>query len=111
MYKSGDCLFWLHTIYIYMCSYFICKQFAIINIGFDVVQLIFYGERDRVGNLHFRHIYPFLPFHFLQSRSLTRTELRDKKLSKTIAKKLAYFHTLEMPLTKQPNFLRKQMNE
>ena len=100
-----------------MCSicftYFICKQFAIINIGFDVVQLIFYGEQDRIGNsrAHFLHIYPFLPFHFLQSRSLTRTELRDKKLSKTIAKKLAYFHTLEMPLTKQPNFLRKQMNE
>ncbi|XP_022286584.2 choline/ethanolamine kinase-like isoform X1 [Crassostrea virginica] len=48
---------------------------------------------------------------YIPSRSLTRTELRDKKLSKTIAKKLAYFHTLEMPLTKQPNFLRKQMNE
>ncbi|XP_055998413.1 choline/ethanolamine kinase-like isoform X4 [Ostrea edulis] len=48
---------------------------------------------------------------YIPSRSLKRTELQNLKLSQTIAQKLAFFHTLEMPLTKQPNFLRKQMNE
>ncbi|XP_061166717.1 choline/ethanolamine kinase-like [Saccostrea echinata] len=48
---------------------------------------------------------------YIPSRSLKRIELHDTKLSQHIAKKLAFFHTLEMPLTKQPNFLRKQMNE
>nr|XP_011415406.2 choline/ethanolamine kinase [Crassostrea gigas] len=48
---------------------------------------------------------------FIPSRSLNRKELHDEKISQTIAQKLAYFHTLEMPLPKQPNFLRKQMNE
>ncbi|KAK3101887.1 hypothetical protein FSP39_007053 [Pinctada imbricata] len=48
---------------------------------------------------------------YIPARALRTNELTNPKYSSQIAKKLAYFHTLEMPLCKSPSFLQDQLEE
>ncbi|XP_074593944.1 choline/ethanolamine kinase-like isoform X2 [Brevipalpus obovatus] len=48
---------------------------------------------------------------FIPAQSLNVLDLRDAKLSSTIARKLAHIHTLDVPITKEPTWLPEQMLE
>jgi len=50
-------------------------------------------------------------FYTLQTKCLQRQDLHNTEISKQIARKLAVIHNLDMPLCKEPKFLKELMRQ